>query len=241
MVRFNIAPKVKDLDSFDTILLATGGQVVRPGTPGIDQTFVTTFEDVLRCKSTGCQYYPKDKPEPVECGQNVLIWGDHFGAADTAEMLGLAGKNVTIVTENPDFAQWMEPVHRDVMLKRFACGNGEGLKSKTYTHPVMIIPNSSVLEIGTDGTVVILNNTFERSKIKTDTIVLAKVVPDEGIYEQLIEAGLVAVRIGDSKQVRNVRGAVTDGANVALAIEKGAALNANMELISNLPSGIELP
>jgi len=33
---------------------------------------------------------------------------------------------------------------------------------------------------------------------------------------------------------------VTDEANAALAIEKGAMLNANNELISNLPSGIEL-
>ncbi|MHC4682382.1 MAG: FAD-dependent oxidoreductase, partial [Planctomycetota bacterium] len=140
-----------------------------------------------------------------------------------------------------EFAEWMEPCHRDVMMKRFACGNGEGLKSKTYKHPVTIISNSSVLEIGKDGTVVIVNNTFERRKVRADTVVLAKVVPNEDIYDKLLEAGLVVVKVGDSKQVRNVRGAVTDGANVALAIERGATLNANMELISNLPSGIALP
>jgi hypothetical protein len=134
----------------------------------------------------------------------------------------------------------MEPVHRDVMLKRFACGNGEGLKSKTYKHAVKIIPGSSVLEIRKDGTVIILSSTFERSEVKTDTVVLANVEPNDGVYESLLEAGLVAIRIGDSKKVRNVRGAVTDGANVALAIEEGAKLNANNELISNLPSGIEL-
>ncbi|MHC4147602.1 MAG: NAD(P)/FAD-dependent oxidoreductase, partial [Planctomycetota bacterium] len=200
---------------------------------------VTTFEDVLRCKSTKCEYYPDDKVEPVECGENVLIWGDHFGSADAAERLGSAGKKVTIVTENRDFAEWMEPVHRDVMLKRFACGNGEGLKSKTYKHAVKIIPGSSVLEIRKDGTVIILSSTFERSEVKTDTVVLANVEPNDGVYESLLEAGLVAVRIGDSKKVRNVRGAVTDGANVALAIEKNAALNANNELISNLPTGIK--
>lgn len=233
-------PKVADLEGFDAVLLSTGGRVERPDIPGIELPFVTTFEDVLRCKNTKCEYYPKNKPEPVECGQNVLIWGDHFGAADTAEMLGGKGRKVTIVTENPDFAQWMEPCHRDVMMKRFAGGNGEGLKSKTYENPVTIIPNSSVLEIGGDGTIVIVNNTFERSKVKADTVVLAKVVPNEDMYEKLLEAGVVVVKIGDSKQVRNVRGAVTDGANVALTIEKGAVLNANLELISNLPSGVDL-
>jgi hypothetical protein len=169
-----------------------------------------------------------------------LIWGDHFGAADVAERLGVDGKKVTIVTENHDFAEWMEPCHRDVMIKRFAGGNGEGLKGKTYAHPVTVIANSSVLEIKKDGSVVIVNSTFERSTVKVDTVVLAKVEPDDDVYEGYLEAGLVVAKIGDVKNVRNLRAAVTDGANAGLVIEKGVTLNANNELISNLPTGIEL-
>ena len=240
-VTFRTVPNVRDLRGFDAVLLATGGAVARPDIPGIKLPFVVTFEDVLRCRNAKCEYYPADKAKPAKCGDNVLIWGDHFGAADAAEMLGCAGKKVAIVTENREFAEWMEPCHRDVMMKRFACGNGEGLKNKTYKHPVAIIPRSSVLEIRKDGTVVIVGSTFERNEVKVDTVVLAKVVPNDGIYEKLLEAGLAAVKIGDSKQVRNVRGAVTDGANVALTIEKGAVLNANNELISNLPTGVDLP
>jgi len=240
VVKLRIEPKTEDLKGFDVVLLASGGRVAKPDIPGIDLPSVTTFEDVLRCKSTKCEYYPDDKTEPLECGDNVLIWGDHFGAADSAEMLGCAAKKVTIVTENRDFAEWMEPCHRDVMLKRFACGNGEGLKSKTYKYPVRIIPDSSVLKIRKDGTVVIVSSTFEHSEVKVDTVVLAKVEPNDGMYESLLEAGLTVVRIGDSKKVRNVRGAVTDGANVALTIEEGVMLNANSELISNLPTGIDL-
>nr|MBC8217074.1 FAD-dependent oxidoreductase [Planctomycetota bacterium] len=239
-VRLHTEPKAAGLKGFDVVLLATGGRVAKPDIPGIDLPFVITFEDILRCKNTKCRYYPDDKAEPAKCGQNVLVWGDHFGAADAAEMLGCDGKNVTIVTENCDFAEWMEPVHRDVMMKRFACGNGEGLKSKTYKNPVRVIGNSSVLEIKKDGTVVIVSNTFERSEVKADTVVLAKVEPNDGIYGSVLKAGLAAVKIGDSKSVRNIRGAVTDGANVALAIEKDATLNANNELISNLPTGVVL-
>ncbi|UCE47659.1 MAG: FAD-dependent oxidoreductase, partial [Phycisphaerales bacterium] len=239
-VKYGTEPKAKDLKRFDVVLLAAGGRVVKPDIPGIDLPFVVTFEDVLRCKSKKCEYYPKGKAKPVECGRNVLIWGDHFGAADAAEKLGCDGKKVTIVTENRDFAEWMEPCHRDVMLKRFACGNGEGLKSKTYKNAVRIIPNSSVLEIKKDGTVTVVSNTFERSEVKADTLVLARVEPNDQIYDSLLKVGLVVVKIGDSKNVRNVRGAVTDGANVALAIEEGARLNANNELISNLPTGIDL-
>jgi NADPH-dependent 2,4-dienoyl-CoA reductase/sulfur reductase-like enzyme len=239
-VKYRTEPKVKDLKGFDVVLLAAGGRVAKPDIPGIDLSFVTTFEDVLRCKSTKCEYYPDGKAKPVECGQNVLIWGDHFGAADAAEKLGCAGKKVTIVTENSDFAEWMEPCHRDVMIKRFACGNGEGLKSKTYKNSVRIIPNSSILEIKKGGTVVIVSSTFERSEVKADTVVLARVEPNDGAYQSLLDAGLTAVRIGDSKKVRNVRGAVTDGANVALTIEEGVTLNANNELLSNLPTGTDL-
>jgi 2,4-dienoyl-CoA reductase-like NADH-dependent reductase (Old Yellow Enzyme family)/thioredoxin reductase len=239
-VKYSNEPKVKDLKKFDVVLLAAGSRVLRPDIPGINLSFVTTFEDVLRCKSTKCEYYPKDKEKPFKCGRKVLIWGDHFGAADTAEMLGSAGVKVTIVTENNGFAEWMEPVHRDVMMKRFACGNGEGLKSKKYAHSVTIIPNSSVLEIKKDGTVVIVNSEFEKSTMKVDTVVLAGILPDDSIYEKCLEAGLNVVRIGDAKKVRNVRGAVTDGANAALVVEKGVTLNANNELISNLPTGIDL-
>jgi len=239
-VKYRNVPKVKNLKEFDVVLLAAGSRISKPDIPGINLSFVTTFEDVLRCKNTKCEYYPKDKGKPFKCGKNVLIWGDHFGAADTAEMLGCAGMRVTIVTENNDFAEWMEPVHRDVMMKRFSCGNGEGLKSKKYAHPVTIIPNSSVLEIKKDGTVVIVNSEFEKSTMKVDTVVLARVVPDDSLYESFLEAGLNVVRIGDAKKVRNIRGAVTDGANAALVIEEGVMLNANNELISNLPTGIDL-
>ncbi len=71
-------------------------------------------------------------------------------------------------------------------------------------------------------------------------MVLAKVEPDEGVYESLLEAGVNAVRIGDSRKVGNIKGAVADGANVALVIEEGVTLNANKELVSNLPTGIDL-
>jgi 2,4-dienoyl-CoA reductase-like NADH-dependent reductase (Old Yellow Enzyme family)/thioredoxin reductase len=239
-VKYRAEPAARDLKDFDVVLLASGCKVVRPDIPGIELPFVVSFEDVLRCKNKKCEYYPEDKAEPAESGQNVLIWGDHFGAADTAEKLGHDGKKVTIVTENRDFAEWMEPCHRDVMMKRFACGNGEGLKSETYAHPVTVIPNSSVMEIKKDGTVVIVNSTFERSTVKVDTVVIARVQTNDDLYENLLEAGLQVAKIGDAKKVRNVRGAVTDGANAALVIEKGVMLNANNELISNLPTGVEL-
>jgi NADPH-dependent glutamate synthase beta subunit-like oxidoreductase len=238
-VKLQAQPQAADLRQFDVVLLATGSRVSRPEVPGINLPFVVTFHDVLRCKNKECEYYPADKLPPAEGGENVLIWGDHFGAADTAERLGHAGRKVTIVTANRDFALWLEPCHRDVMFKRFRGGNGEGLKGKTYLHPVTIIPDSTVTEIRANGEVVLLDNQFNRSTVKADTLVLANVEPNDALYAELLEAGLKVVKLGDAQQVRNLRGAVTDGANAALVIEKNAVLNANLALISDLPTDVE--
>jgi 2,4-dienoyl-CoA reductase-like NADH-dependent reductase (Old Yellow Enzyme family)/thioredoxin reductase len=236
-LRLRTEPHVAELSTFDVILLATGGRVVRPSIPGIDSSHVITFEDVLRCHSTGCENFPGDRPPPASCGDNVLIWGDHFGAADTAEYLAFTGHRVTVVTPHKEFATWMEPCHRDIMLKRFAGANGEGLKGRTFAQPVQIIPESSLLEIS-DGSVTLLNSTFERSVLPIDTVVLADVESNDVLYEDLLEAGAKVVQIGDARQVRNLRGAVQDGANVALSIEADSVLNANLQLVADLPPEI---
>ncbi|MFZ2642254.1 MAG: FAD-dependent oxidoreductase [Verrucomicrobiia bacterium] len=237
-VQFRTEPDVKRLKDFDAVLLATGSRVVRPDVPGINLPFVITFEDVLRCKNKKCQHYPSDKLPPAECGDTVLIWGDHFGAADAAERLGHAGKKVYVVTPHRDFAEWMEPCHRDVMLKRFKGGNGEGLKGKTCAQPVTIIRQSTVTEIKKSGEVVLMDNEFHCSSLKVDSVVLALVEKDARLYDSLLSAGLNVAKIGDAVLVRNVRGAVTDGANVALTLEKDSVLNANNALIANLPTEV---
>jgi 2,4-dienoyl-CoA reductase-like NADH-dependent reductase (Old Yellow Enzyme family)/thioredoxin reductase len=240
-VKLNSVPKPAELKKYDAVLVAVGAAVARPEVPGIDSERVCTFEDILRCKMKSCEYWPEGgKEAPVEVGDTVLIWGDHFGAADAAEKLAGDGKKVSIVTENREFAAWMEPCHRDVLVKRFNGGNGEGLTSKTFTHPVTIIASSSVLQIGKDGEVTLVNNKFERSILKVDNVVLATMVADDTLYRAYREAGLVVTRIGDAKKVRNLRGAVTDGANIALTLDGDLQVNANAEIIANLPTGIKL-
>jgi 2,4-dienoyl-CoA reductase-like NADH-dependent reductase (Old Yellow Enzyme family)/thioredoxin reductase len=239
-VKYRSIPRVDMLKKYDLVVLATGGKVVRPDIPGIDNGFVTTFEDVLRCSSKKCEYYPGDKGKPVDCGNTVLLWGDHYGAVDAVERLGGLGKKVYVVTEYREFAEWLEPCHRDVMMKRIVGGNGEGLRLKTFKHPVTIINKSTILEIKKNKQVIIVDNEFNRSTLKVDTLVLANVEPNDGLSEKLFGAGLVVTKIGDAKKVRNLRNAVTEGANVGLTLDEGYTLNANAALISNLPSGVAL-
>ena len=240
-VRLHAAPGVEELRAFDAVILAAGGRIVRPQIPGIELPRVCTFQDVLRCKMESCEFYFDGKEPPVECGQTVLIWGDHFGAADAAEKLAADGRKVYIVTENPEFAAWMEPCHKDVMMKRFAGSNGEGLKGKPFEHPVTVIPDSTVVEIKDTGDVTLMDNRFRKSTLQADNVVLASVEPDEApLYEELLEAGLTAIRIGDGSRVRNLRAAVTEGANAGLALDEGLRLNANRAIVSRLPTEVNL-
>jgi thioredoxin reductase len=56
---------------------------------------------------------------PVKIGEKVLIWGDHYAAADTAAYLASIGKDVTIVTENRKFGSTVDVIHMYVLRKRF--------------------------------------------------------------------------------------------------------------------------
>jgi NADPH-dependent glutamate synthase beta subunit-like oxidoreductase len=231
-VCLHTAPTVDQLRAFDAVVVATGGRVPRPQVPGIDLPHVVTFEDILRCGLETCEHYCAGKAAPAETGGTVLVWGDHFAAADSAEKLAAEGKKVLVVTENDQFAEWMEPCHRDVMLKRFACSNGEGLKGKPFAQPVTVMPRTSVVEIRPGGEVLLMNNRFEKSSWQVDTVVLAAVAADDGPYGALLETGMCVVRIGDAASVRNLRAAVTEGAQVGLTLDAGAALNANRALLA---------
>ena len=239
-VSLGCTPQVDELRQFDAVILATGGRVARPDVPGINLPLVCTFEDVLRCTMEKCEFHFGGKLPPVECGQTVLVWGDHFAAADAAEKLAGDGKKVYVVTENREFAAWMEPCHKDVMLKRFAGSNGEGLKGKPFEHPVTVIANSTVVEIRESGEVTLMDHQFQKTVLQVSNVVLANVQPNDGLYEPLCESGVVAIRIGDGKRVRNLRAAVTEGANAGLTLDGDLRLNANRAMVSRLPTEVQL-
>ncbi|HUJ68095.1 MAG TPA: FAD-dependent oxidoreductase, partial [Syntrophorhabdales bacterium] len=240
-IKLYTEPKVADLKKFDAVVLAVGGKVDVPEIAGIDLSFVSTFQDVLRCTNKNCKYYPaKGKEAPVACGDTVLVWGDHFGAADAAEKLAADGKKVIVVTENPAFASWMEPITWDIMMKRFAGGTGEMVKYKAFKYPVTVMTKTSVEEIKKNGEVVLIDSKFNRTKVRVDNVVLANMVSDHSLYEELLAAGILCQEVGDMNNVKNLRNAVTQGANVGLVIDDQLSLNANKALISHLPTEVKL-
>lgn len=236
-VKLNTEPSIAELKEFDLVLYAGGAVVDRPNIPGINEKLVVTFEEVLRCTSKNCEYYPKDRPAPVEVGQKVVVWGDYFGAINSVERLAAKGKDIILVTPEKEFAQWYEPVHRDVLIKRFNGGNGEGLgKDRAFSGTIETITNATITEITAKGDVTIMDKDFQKKVIHADNVVLANAVIDDSYFNKLKDAGLLVQKIGDCNLVTNLRHAVTEGANTAFAIDIGMKENANHTIISVLPT-----
>ncbi len=225
-------PKPAELKSYDAILVGTGAVSTRPDIPGIDKVF--GYEQTMVCDKLNCPWHPGDRPGPAQTGHRVLVWGEHYAAADTAEALAFQGKDVTIVTHNPFFAPNLEPVHRDILIKRLAGGNGEALTGKTIPIPTKIITNSTVHSIS-KGSVVVQNNKFEKNTLEIDSVIIAYLKQENDLYRKLLEEGMIVANMGDSVKPTNLRHAVRDGAHHGLIIDEDIYINANKQLCQGVP------
>ena len=77
------------------------------------------------------------------------------------------------------------------------------------------------------------NDTLIRDTVGDD---LSRVNPKAVSYTHLI----VVAKIGDAKKVRNLRGAVTDGANIGFTLDLDLMMNANNSPIANLPTEVKV-
>jgi 2,4-dienoyl-CoA reductase-like NADH-dependent reductase (Old Yellow Enzyme family)/thioredoxin reductase len=226
------------LKGYDVVLCGTGAKTEIPDIKGAEKG--VNFEDILVCAMTNCEYWPKEgRKAATKVGNKVIIWGNHYAASDTAEALGMRGKEIIVVTEDKEFCPDIEPIHREVMKMRFAGGNAQGLEGTPIKIPVKVMTSTTILEIR-DGEAVLMDEDFNKFTVKCDNVVLAKTVPNTELFDKLLAAGLLVANIGDSKMVRNVRGAMTDGAEVGLLLDEGLFMNSNNTLSADLPMDVAL-
>ena len=167
-------------------------------------------------------------------GARVLLWGDHHAATDTAAWLADIGKQVTIVTENPEFAAETEVIHRYVLQKRFAQGDAEVLTSRPYKHPVTVITSTTVVEIR-EGSVVLQGRDFERTVVEVDDIVTCHTRPQIALFDELRAAGVDVLNVGDSVRPRSLYHAVKEGAAFGLAVDEHLLFNPNHAILDEVP------
>jgi len=190
----------------------------------------------MTCPKIACECHP-GKRRMRKLGKRVLLWGDSYAATDTAAFLADIGKELTIVTENREFAADCEVIHMYVLRKRFEQGDAEVLSSRPYKHPVTVITSTTVESI--DGnTVVLRDKDFERTTIEVDDVVTCHTRPLTGLFEELRAAGMPVINVGDSIAPRNLYQAVKEGSAFGLAVDEHLLFNSNHAILNQLPMDV---
>ena len=231
-LKLNSIPTIEELKKYDIILNATGAHSYIPEVFGFADR-VVGFEEVIACPKVNCEFHPGER-KSKKVGQRVLVWGDHYAAADTAAFLASIGRQVTIVTEKREFGSTIEVIHMYVLRKRFNQTDAEALNSKPFDYPVKVIENSTLYEIR-DGEVVIQDRSFSRTTLQIDTVVSCHTRPNVEILSEIKAAGLKVINVGDSLRPRNLNSAVTEGAAFGLNLDENLLFNSNNVLMNELP------
>jgi NADPH-dependent 2,4-dienoyl-CoA reductase/sulfur reductase-like enzyme len=231
-VKLRTKPTVDELKNYDIVLNATGASSYIPEVFG-DKDKIVGFEEVIACPKVNCEFHPGDR-KSMKVGDRVLVWGDHYAAADTAAYLASIGKQVTIVTEKHEFGSTVEVIHMYVLRKRFKQTDAEALDSKPFKFPVKVIENSTLYEIRA-GEVVVEDKNFKRTTLQIDTVVSCHTRSNAEFLNELKAAGIKAVNAGDSVRPRNLNSAVTEGAAFGLSLDENLLFNSNDAIMNDLP------
>jgi NADPH-dependent 2,4-dienoyl-CoA reductase/sulfur reductase-like enzyme len=230
-------PGPKDLGSYDVVVNATGAHSFVPEASGETES-VIPFEEVLACPKVSCEFHPHDGRAPRKLeGTKVIVWGDGYPAADTATHLASIGKDVTVVTDQPEFASQVEVIHMYVLRKRFRQTDAEALSSKPFKFPVKERTGCTVNEIR-KGEVVLIDRDLVRETVACDHVVTCWSRPDQTLARRMREAGLMVVSVGDAVRPRNLHAAVKEGADLGMVLDERSFFNPNNVFIDDLPRDI---
>ncbi|MCM1989478.1 FAD-dependent oxidoreductase [Oceanirhabdus seepicola] len=178
----------------DTVFVATGSSHIKFNLPGLDRENVFTASEVLVGEK--------------EVKENVVIVGGGLVGCELALSLSKEGKNVTIVEALDDILKAGCPLApmNDWMLRDLIKFNNINLQL-----------NSRLSKVTHEGAFISVNGNEE--VLVADNVVLACGFKKEsGLYEELRFELAEIYNIGDSRQVRNIRGAIWDAYEVARSI-----------------------
>ncbi len=241
-VKMEHEPTLEELKKYEVVLNATGAVSYVPDVIGLKER-VVPLEEVFACPKTTCEFYPKDSGRKNrKLGEKVIIWGDHYAAADLVAFLGAAGKDVTVVTDRKEFGSSVEVIHMYVLRKRMAQGDAEALHSRPYKYPVKVLESSTLYEIGKKE-VKIIDGNLNVTAIEVDDIVTCYTKSNTAladIFEKVDAAGIPVITVGDAISPRNLHAAVKEGASFSLALDPDHCIkNPNNALIDDLPIDVK--
>ena len=177
----------------DAVIIATGSKSCLPHIPGIDLPFVFDVRSV----------YKRASALP---GVNIIIIGAGDIGCETADMLSLESKNVTIVELCNEPLMRMKEIPRQELLNRL---NEKG---------VSIVTACKVTAIE-DGKVLIEDKSGQVKELKADSVIVSVgSIPENSLYDALKDIVKEIYRIGDAKEPGNIGEALRSATEVGVNI-----------------------
>jgi len=204
---------------------------------------VVPMEEAFACPKTSCEFYPEGSGRKNrKLGEKVIVWGDHYGAADLVAFLGAAGKDVTVVTDRKEFGSSVEVIHMYVLRKRMAQGDAEALSSRPYKYPVKVFESSLISHIG-EKEVQVVDKNLNTTVVEADDIVTCYTRSNTAladVFAKVEAAGIPVITVGDAKRPRNLHAAVKEGATFSITLDPDYCVtNPNGELLNDLPIDVK--
>lgn len=176
----------------DTVILATGSTPFVPPIKGADQDFVVTAHDILLGKK--------------EAGNNVVVMGGGLAGAETADMLAMQCRQVTILEMMPQIMKDGEPSPAKYMLQRF------------HQNGVSIHTSTKLTEIG-DYCITALKDGVEFTIPNVDTVIIAAGVrTDRSLLEHTGGLACKIIKAGDANGVKNGYLGIREGYEAGLQV-----------------------
>ncbi len=188
----------------------------------------------MACPKIACECHPGGR-RMRKLGARVLLWGDSYAATDTAAFLADIGKQVTIVTENREFAADCEVIHMYVLRKRFAQGDAEVLQLAAVQAPRERDHEHDGRPRSAPATVVLQDKDFGRTTLEVDDVVTCHTRPAAALFGELRAAGVNVINVGDAVAPRNLYHAVKEGSAFGLAVDEHVLFNPNGAILNQLP------
>lgn len=192
--RINTAMLLQDRPAIT--ILANGGQATRLPIEGVDHPHVLDAYELLMGDASQLPP-PDDLP--------ILVYGGGETGCETAEYLSERGYPVLLVSRSPakQLARSAELIYRGVLRKRLIANAR-----------IRIIDNTRIMAIGESGVVSLQNQDGHTSDLPTSRVLIAQGrKPDTTMMEQLLQAGVPVVAIGDARR----GGRIGDAVNQAYA------------------------
>jgi len=188
----------------DAVVVATGARPYVPDLSLSDIEVVQSWDVLHAVSDTGSRNHAGLRAAGVRHrGRRVVVadWGGDPSGLDAAEVLALAGDDVTLAVASVAVGEAVHQYRRNLYLQRL------------YRAGVRVLQHHALA--GASGGEVELSNVFApelRLRLAADLLVLAQGrIPDDALAPQLIEAGLRVEEAGDCLSPRSLEEAILEG------------------------------